>query len=177
MSHFWVICFFSDKANVANTGNVNWHNIHYWANKNPRWMRTVPLQHPCSVNCWCGIVDDQVIVLYFFKGHLTGPVYAKFLQNVLPQLMVDVCLHVRMNMWLQRSGAPPPYAHFWRKVDRTRRPCSLATSFAKSNIIRLLFLGFCQRTRYGGSNYHAWRHERKNTPSMYRNYTKNVGWS
>ena len=33
---------FSDEANIANTGNVNRPNIHYWANENPRWMRTVP---------------------------------------------------------------------------------------------------------------------------------------
>ena len=42
---------FSDEANFANTGNVNRHNMHYWANENPRWMRTVPFQHPWSVNC------------------------------------------------------------------------------------------------------------------------------
>ena len=66
---------------------------------------------------------------------------------------------------------------FWRKVDRMGRPCSLATSFTRSNITRLLFMGFCQRTRNGGNTYHAWRHERMNTPSMYRNYTTNVGWS
>ena len=63
---------------------------------------------------------------------------------------------------------------FWRIMDRTRWPCSLATSFARSNITRLLFIGFCQRTRNGGSTYRAWRHERKNTPSMYRNDTTNV---
>ena len=27
---------FSDEANFANTGNLNRHNMHYWANKNPR---------------------------------------------------------------------------------------------------------------------------------------------
>ena len=32
---------FSDEANFANTGNVNRRNMHYWANENPRWMRTV----------------------------------------------------------------------------------------------------------------------------------------
>ena len=66
---------------------------------------------------------------------------------------------------------------FWRKVNRKSRPCSLATSFTRSNITRLLFMGFCQRTGDGGSTYHVWRHIRKNTPSMYRNYTTNVGWS
>ena len=33
---------FSDKANFANTGNVNRHNMHHWANENPQWMRIVP---------------------------------------------------------------------------------------------------------------------------------------
>ena len=32
---------FSDEYNFANTGNVNRHNMHYWANENSRWMRTV----------------------------------------------------------------------------------------------------------------------------------------
>ena len=32
----------SGEANFANTGNVNRHNMHYWANKNSRWMRTIP---------------------------------------------------------------------------------------------------------------------------------------
>ena len=101
---------FSNEANFANTGNVNRHNIHYWANENPRWMRTVPSQHSWSVNCWCSIVVDHVIDPYFFEGLLTGQVCANFLQNVLPQLMEDVPLHVRMNMWMQHDGAPPDYA-------------------------------------------------------------------
>ena len=33
---------FSDEANFANTGNLNRHNMHYWANENPQCMRTVP---------------------------------------------------------------------------------------------------------------------------------------
>ena len=89
---------FSDQANFTNTGNVNRHNMHYWANENPPWMRTVLFQYPWSVNCRCGIVSDHVIGPYFFEGHLSGQVYANFLQNVLPQLMKDVLLHVSMNM-------------------------------------------------------------------------------
>ena len=57
---------FSGEANSANPGNVNRHNVHYWTNENPQWMRTVPFQHPWSVNCWCGIVRDHVIGPYFF---------------------------------------------------------------------------------------------------------------
>ena len=83
---------FSDEANFENTGNVNRHNMHYWANENPRWIRTAPFQHPWSINSWCGIVGDHVIGPHFFEGRLTGQVYVNFLQNVLPQLMEDVPL-------------------------------------------------------------------------------------
>jgi len=38
---------------------------------------------------------DYVIGLYFFEGHLNGPMYANFLRNVLPQLLEDVVLNVR----------------------------------------------------------------------------------
>ena len=79
-------------------------------------MRTVPFQHPWFGNCWCGIVGDHVIGPYFFKAHLTGQVYANFLQNVLHQLMEDVPLHVRMNMWTQHNDAPPHYALCSRQV-------------------------------------------------------------
>ena len=92
---------FSDTANFANTGNVNRHNMHYCANENPRWMRTVRFQHPWSVNCWCVIAGNHVIGPYFLEGRLTGQLYATFLQNVLPHLMEDVPLHVRMNTWIQ----------------------------------------------------------------------------
>ena len=71
-------------------------------------MRTVPFQHPWSVNCWCGIVGDHVISPYFFEGRLTGQVYVNFLQNV--------PLHVRMNMWIQHDGAAPHYTLYSRQM-------------------------------------------------------------
>ena len=107
---------FSGEANFANTGNVNRHNMHYWANENPRWMRTVPFLHPWSVDYWCGIVGDHVIGPYSFEGRLTGQVYANFLQNVLTRLMEDAPLHVRMSMWMQHDDAPPYYALCSRQV-------------------------------------------------------------
>jgi len=40
---------------------------------------------------------DDVIGLYFFEGHLNGPMYANFLRNVRPQLLEDVVLNVRVD--------------------------------------------------------------------------------
>ena len=47
---------------------------------------------------------------------MTRQVYANFLQNVLPQLIEDVPLHVRMNMWMQHDDAPLHYALCSRQV-------------------------------------------------------------
>ena len=69
-----------------------------------------------SLNCCCGIVGDHVIGPYFFEVRLPGQVYANFLQNVLPQLMENVPLPVRMNMWMQHDGAPSHYALCSRQV-------------------------------------------------------------
>ena len=41
---------------------------------------------------------------------MTAQDYANFLQNVLSQLVGDVLLHVRINMWMQHDSAPPYYA-------------------------------------------------------------------
>ena len=54
-----------------------------------------------------------------YHSNIRGPLIvgpANFLQNVLPQLIEDVPLHVRMNMWMQHDGAPPHYALCSRQV-------------------------------------------------------------
>ena len=36
-----------------------------------------------SVNMWCGVIGDQIIGPYIFLQHLTGDIYANFLQDEL----------------------------------------------------------------------------------------------
>ena len=107
-------------------------------------MRTVPFQHSWSGYYCCGIDGDHVIGPYFLVGRLTGKVYANFLQNVLPQLIKGVLLHVRMDMWVKHDGESPYYA-----------------LFTKINV----FLNFYRSTTYSLSNkykFHCcsviWKH-------------------
>lgn len=81
--------------------------MHYWASENPHWMRTVPNQHPWSVNVWCGIIGDRVIGPHFFERHLNGEMYTDFLRNELPLLLNQ---NINPDMWFQQDGAPPHYA-------------------------------------------------------------------
>ena len=156
---------FSGEVNFANTWNVNRHKMHYWANKNPRWMRTVPFQHPWSVNCWCGIVGDHVIGPYIFFWR--SPDWASLRKlsakrtasinerRALAFSHEHVDATRRCTTRLCSVFKTNDEWDFWRKVYRTRRPRSLDRSFARSNITRLLFMGFCWRTRSGGSTYHV----------------------
>ncbi|KAE8746246.1 hypothetical protein FOCC_FOCC007118 [Frankliniella occidentalis] len=57
--------------------------MHYWSDVNPHWMRTVDFQgqYQWSINCWGGVLGEQVIGPHFFDGRLNGAGYLAFLQN------------------------------------------------------------------------------------------------
>ncbi|KAJ8935258.1 hypothetical protein NQ318_007068 [Aromia moschata] len=75
--------FFSDEATFVLNGTVNKHNWKYWSTENTHWMMEANTQYPEKVNVWAGIVNSQIIRLYFFDGTLTGSRYLDFLQNFL----------------------------------------------------------------------------------------------
>lgn len=104
----------TDEASFGNNGVVNLHNMHYWSETNPHWMREVDNQHRWNVNVWCGILDGRVIGPHFFEGNLTGEMYLHFLTFNLPELLDNVNLATRRNMWFQHDGCP---AHYSRAVQ------------------------------------------------------------
>ncbi|KAE8747084.1 hypothetical protein FOCC_FOCC006222 [Frankliniella occidentalis] len=97
----------SDECIFDNKANVNRHNMHYWSDVNPHWMRTVDFQDQWSINCWGGVLGEQVIGPHFFDGRLNGAGYLAFLQNDLPDLLAEVPLALRRDHWFQQDGAPP----------------------------------------------------------------------
>jgi len=44
------------------------HNMHYWSDENPYWLREVDRQRQWSVNVWCDIIGDKLIGSYFING-------------------------------------------------------------------------------------------------------------
>jgi len=40
----------SDEATFKSDGTINRHNLHYWNEVNPHWMRTVDHQHRWGIN-------------------------------------------------------------------------------------------------------------------------------
>jgi len=112
----------TDECTFKNTGEVNSHNMHYWAQANPHWMREVDNQHPWSLNVWCGILGDRIIGPFFLDEHLDGQIlngqnYANFLQNTVIEYLEDtVPLYVLGNLWLQQDGCPAHYSRAARDV-------------------------------------------------------------
>lgn len=105
--------FFTDECTFTRSGMFNTHNAHLWAHENPHGTRTHAYQERFAINVWAGIVHNCVVGPYLLPRRLTGHTYGIFLQEVLPELLVDVPPAVRTRMWFQHDGAP---AHFSRNV-------------------------------------------------------------
>lgn len=114
--NFFARVLFSDESTFTNHGEVNRHNMHYWSQQNPHWIREVNHQRPWSVNVWCGIIGDKLIGPYFIDGNLNGNKYRNLLENELPDLLEDLSLELRQNMWFQHDGCPAHYSVLARQV-------------------------------------------------------------
>lgn len=79
------------------------------AQLNPHGTFTHAHQEKFRVNVYAGVIDNQLIGLYLLPPRLNGRTYLTFLQEVLPELLENVPLGIRHQMWLQHDGAP---AHF-----------------------------------------------------------------
>ncbi|GFX36566.1 uncharacterized protein TNCV_2031471 [Trichonephila clavipes] len=92
---------FTDEASFSREGIFNTHNSHSWAAANPHVTRTRAAQDRFLVNVWADILGDHLIGPYILPGHLTGPRYLIFLEQVLPKLLdrAHVTAVTRTSMW------------------------------------------------------------------------------
>lgn len=105
----------TDEASFTNNGMINRHNSHTWSDVNPHATFIHHRQHRFSINVWAGIVDNYLIGPVELPERLNGPTYLHFLEHTLPELLEDVDLQTRGNMWYMHDGAP---AHFSLEVRR-----------------------------------------------------------
>lgn len=100
----------TDEASFSRDGVVNRHNLHYWADVNPHWLREVSHQEQWRTNVWCGIYKDRLIGPIFYDGTLDGIRFRDMiLQGIVTDLIDDLPLAEYSTMWMQLDGAP---AHF-----------------------------------------------------------------
>ncbi|KAJ8896036.1 hypothetical protein PR048_001377 [Dryococelus australis] len=89
---FALCVLFTDEACFTRDGYFNTHNSHLWVEEGPRALVATHHQRQFAVNP-----------------------YHNSLANELPQLLEDVQLNVRVNMWFQHNGAPPHFSHYVRQ--------------------------------------------------------------
>ncbi|XP_011859565.1 PREDICTED: uncharacterized protein LOC105557041 [Vollenhovia emeryi] len=111
---FWT-CF-SDEATFELSGSVNRHNMRYWTDENPHWMREHRTQYPEKVNVWAGILCNRIIGPFFIDGNLTSEKYVNLLNdNIIPAIQAIVG-DAFENVWFQQDGAQVHFALIVRNV-------------------------------------------------------------
>lgn len=97
----------TDEACFRRSGILNYHNSHTWDVENPHTVRQDHIQQQFCLNIWAGIIGNKLIGPFILPARLTGIRYRHFLENTLPNLLDDVPLETRLNMWFLHDGAPP----------------------------------------------------------------------
>ncbi|XP_011860094.1 PREDICTED: uncharacterized protein LOC105557457 [Vollenhovia emeryi] len=111
---FWT-CF-SDEATFELSGSVNRHNMRYWTDENPHWMREHRTQYPEKVNVWAGILCNRIIGPFFIDGNLTSEKYVNLLNdNIIPAIQAIVG-DAFENVWFQQDGAQVHFTLIVRNV-------------------------------------------------------------
>lgn len=101
---------FTDEAGFTRNGIFNFHNNHMWTDENPHATVQKAHQQQFSLNVWAGIIDGHLIGPVFMPQRLNGQIYTNFLQNELPQMLEDLPLLLRAQMWFMHDGAPPHFS-------------------------------------------------------------------
>lgn len=95
----------SDESNFSNNGMYNRHNNRIWSRENPLRIRETNNQVRFSFNCWCGIVNNRVLLVHFYEGHLNTDRYLEIL-DILRNVINNLPVAERQNLIFQQDGAP-----------------------------------------------------------------------
>lgn len=100
---------FTDEAGFGRDGVINSHNLHLWHDENPHEIIQSRHQHRFFVNVWAGIIGNHLIGPFILHDRLNGARYLQFLQGHLNDLLEDVPVETRYQMWYMHDGAPPHF--------------------------------------------------------------------
>jgi len=103
------VILFSDEASFTRDGVNNLRNVYTWSHDNPHETSLTNFQRRFTVNVWCGVLGNKSIGPFVFENNLTGNAYEVFLRNDLPDLLEDIPLMIRSQIYFQHDGAPPHY--------------------------------------------------------------------
>jgi len=121
-SHMIRNILFTSEAHFTRYGVKNTRNSHLWDRDNAHGTVESNYQHLFAINVWWVFISDQLIGPYIFPQHLTGDIYANFVQDELPALLEKVPLQTRRLMDYQRYEAPPYFSQVVRQCLNHKFP-------------------------------------------------------
>ena len=62
------------------------------------------------MNIWCGVIPGYFSGPFELPSNLNGPIYLNFLEEHFNELLEDVPLVIRQNMWFMQDEAQPQYS-------------------------------------------------------------------
>lgn len=96
---------FTDEAMFTTNGIVSSQNCRYWSTENPHWVINCKDQYSQKVNVWCGILGDRIIGPFFFNNTINAERLLNFFDNELWEIIENLPLNVRQEMYFQLDGA------------------------------------------------------------------------
>lgn len=97
---------FSDEATFTSNGVVCSQNCRWWSDVNPNFVIECRDQYYFKTNVWCGILNNEIVGPYFFRGNITADVYLNFLRNEIFEFTNQLPLNLQYILWYQHDGAP-----------------------------------------------------------------------
>lgn len=97
---------FSDEATFTTNGVVSSQNCRYWATENPNWVINCKRQYSQKINVWCGILNARIIGPFFFFDTLNAERFLHFLNTELMDVLDDLPLDERRDLYFQLDGSP-----------------------------------------------------------------------
>ena len=101
---------FTDEAHFHLSGEVNRHNLRYYAEENPKVILTKPL-HSQRVTVWAGVWSRGFLGPVFFDETLTGSRYLEMLKDAIFPILQQIGEFNDGRLIWQQDGAPP---HWYR---------------------------------------------------------------
>lgn len=105
---------FTDEATFTRQGMFNSRNMHFWAEENPNATIQTHFQHTFKINVWAATLGNQFVGYHIFPGNLNGDMYYDFLENTLHEILGNISLRRRRNMFFMHDGATPHYTRTCR---------------------------------------------------------------
>lgn len=96
----------TDEATFTSNGVVSSQNCRWWAQENPNFIIECRDQYSFKTNVWCGMLNNQIIGPYFFRGNLNSDIFLQFLNTEILEVLDNMPLRTRRNLWYQCDGAP-----------------------------------------------------------------------